>query len=451
MLGYGLGDVGFGVYWKTFEVWLLFYYTDIFGITAAQAGAIMLVTRLVDAVYDIGIGMVADRTNTRWGKFRPYLLWMSVPLAAAGVLTFTTPNLDGGGKLLYAYVTYIFAMMMYSSANIPYGAMLGVITPDVKQRTTVSTCKLVGAFLGGTLFTPLIPKLAKALGNGNEAAGWQRAMIVLGVVAVGLMLTTFAVTRERVAPPAQQKTVIRRDLGDLVRNGPWMVLFLLGFIVILTIAIRNAAFAYYIRYYAQIPPGELENVRYWFFVATQAPMALGAACTPFFSRFFDKKQLFTLLMVAVAALCGLLFIVPRNAVWAMFAVNIGISFVLGPKSVLSWAMFADSADYSEWKTGRRATGLVFSAATFSVKLGGGIAVWMSGVLLDFVGYVPNREQTATALTGIVALSSLIPGACALLAAGVVRLYSLTGERLEGIQKDLESRRRGGGGQPAQVV
>lgn len=440
MLGYGLGDVGFGVYWKTFEVLLLIFYTDVFGITAVQAGTILLVTRLVDAVYDLFIGMLADRTNTRWGKFRPYLLWMSIPLAAAGVMTFTTPDLDGGGKLLYAYATYIFAMMMYSSANIPYGAMLGVITGDVKRRTTVSTVKQVGAFLGGTIFTPLIPKLASVLGQGNAAVGWQRTMMVLGAIAVAMMMVTFAVTRERVTPPPQQKTVIRRDLGDLLRNGPWMTLFALGFVVILTIAIRNNAFAYYIRYYAQVPAADLENVRFWFLLATQAPYAIGAACTPLLSRYFDKKQLFTLLMVAVGLLSGLLFIIPRDALWAMFAVNIGISLVLGPKSVLSWAMFADTADFSEWKTGRRATGLIFSAATFSVKLGGGVAGWVSGQLLNAVGYVPNQEQTSTALTGIVVLSSVIPGACAVAAAGIVRLYSLNGEKLQAIQRDLEARR-----------
>lgn len=447
MLGYGLGDVGFGVYWKTFEALLLLFYTDVFGISPAQAGTILLVTRVSDAVTDPLMGMLADRTKTRWGKFRPYLLWMSLPLAAAAVLTFTTPNLDQAGKLVYAYVTYIFVMMMYTAANIPYGAMLGVITPDVKKRTTVSTVKLVGAFSGGTLFMPIIPKLAAWLGQGDAATGWQRAMIVLGAVAVALLFVTFWTTRERVSPPPHQKPMMKRDLGDLVRNGPWLTLFALGFVVILTIAIRNNAFAYYIQYYAQVPSADLENVRYWFLMATQAPYALGAALTPWLSRYFDKKQLFTYLMVGVALLCGVLYMVPRDALWAMFAVNIGISLVLGPKSVLSWAMFADSADFSEWRTGRRATGLVFAAATFSVKLGGGVAGWLSGKLLQSVGYVPNQEQSATALTGIVVLSSVLPGACALAAAGIVRLYSLTGPKLALIQDELERRRAAEGAGP----
>ncbi len=441
MLGYGMGDVGFGVYWKTFEMLLLIFYTDVFGISAVQAGTILLVTRFSDAVTDPLMGMIADRTKTRWGKFRPYLLWMSLPLAAAGVLVFTTPDLEPGPKLVYAYATYIFAMMMYTAANIPYGAMLGVITSDVKQRTTVSTVKLVCAFAGGTIFTPLIPKMAEWLGGDDPAAGWQRAMIVFGLVAAVLLTISFWATRERVSPPPQQKPQFKRDLGDLFRNGPWLTLFALGFVVILTIAIRNNAFAFYIQYYARVAPDDLPNVRYWFLLATQAPYALGAACTPFLSRYFDKKQLFTYLMVGVGSLSVVLYMLPRDALWAMFAVNIGISLVLGPKSVLSWAMFADSADFSEWKTGRRATGLVFSAATFSVKLGGGVAAWISGRLLGFVGYVPNQEQTETALTGIVVLSSVIPGVFALIAAGIVRLYPLSQAKLDLIQSELESRRR----------
>lgn len=435
MLGYAAGDFGFSFYWKVFEFYLLIFYTDTFGISPAQAGTMFLVTRVLDAAIDPFMGMIADRTKTRWGKFRPYLLWFSLPLAGAGILTFTTPDLDHSGKLAWAYGTYTFMMLMYTAANIPYGAMLGVLTPDVQKRTTLATFKMIGANAGGTAVTWATLPLVKWLGKENATFGWQLTMAIYGVVAFVMLFIAFSSTRERVRPPVDQQTSMLRDVADLFRNGPWLTLFVLGLIVILTIAIRNGAGAYFLKYYAG-----REDLVSWFNTVSSVAYLLGASCTPLLTRYFSKKALFTVLMVVVAALCGVLYLVPPKMVWLLFGVNTCISFVLGPKSPLSWSMFADTADYGEWKNNRRATALVFAAATFSVKAGAGFAQAVTGWLLSAFGYVANQVQTPEAMRGILMLATLIPGGFALLAALVVRAYTLDSTRLANIQTDLEARR-----------
>lgn len=437
VIGYGVGDMGFNFYWKTFEYFLLYFYTDVFGISAAQAGTMFLVTRVWDAVNDPIMGIVADRTRTRWGKFRPYLLWMALPLAAAGVLTFTTPDLDSGGKIAWAYATYIVMMMIYTAANIPYGAMLGVITPDVTKRTTLSTVRMVAAFTGGVVVTAMTKHLVGWLGGGNAERGWQLTMGVYGAIGIVLLLISFASTRERVAPPPGQKTSVRADLGDLVRNGPWVTLLILGFLVIITIAVRNGTGIYYLKYYAG-----REDLIATFLTASSVAYTVGAACTPLLTRYFDKKRIFIFLMVAVAVLSSSLFFVPPDAIGLIIGINVATSLVLGPKSPLTWAMFADSADFSEWRTGRRATGLVFSAGTFATKLGGAMAGALTGWLLQSVGYIPNQQQSPGALAGILWLASVIPAGFAIAAAFVARAYSLDGQRMSTIQRELETRRTG---------
>ena len=435
MLGYASGDFGFCLYWKVFEFYLLIFYTDTFGISPAQAGTMFVVIRVLDAAIDPFMGMIADRTQTRWGKFRPYLLWFSLPLAGAGILTFVTPNLDQPGKVLWAYCTYGFVMLMYTAANIPYGAMLGVITSDVQKRTTLATLKMVGANAGGTAVTWATIPLVNWLGRGDTGQGWRLTMIIYGAVAFVMLFIAFYSTRERVRPPVDQQTSMTRDAADLLRNGPWMTLFALGLIVILTIAIRNGAGAYLLKYYAG-----REDLVSWFNTASSLAYLGGAACTPLLTRWFSKKTLFTGLMVVVAVLSALLYLVPPQAIWLMFTINTAISLALGPKSPLTWAMFADSADFGEWKFGRRATALVFAAATFSVKAGAGFAQGVTGWLLSTFGYVANQVQNPEALRGILLLATLIPGGFALLAAVVVRLYSLDNARLQSIQHELESRR-----------
>ncbi|HEY0921496.1 MFS transporter [Rheinheimera pacifica] len=434
-IGYGLGDMGFNFYWANISAFLLIYYTDVFGISAAAAGTMMLVTKIVDAFTDPLMGAIADRTRSRFGKFRPYLLWLALPLAGAGVLTYSTPDLGETGKLVWAYGTYTLLMLVYTAINIPYSALSGVITSDSQQRTTLVSFRFIGGFSGGILVTYLTPKLVPLLGQGDDVLGWQLTMLVFGIAAALMFLITFLTTKERIAPLSLQPNAVRQDLADLKNNKPWLVLFALALIIMVTITMRAGSGVYYFKYYVERPDlvGE-------FLSSYMLALALGAAATPLMTRFIDKKRLMVLLMSLAGLLSISLYFVPADAVGVIFALNLAIGFVLGPKSPLAFSMYADTADYNEWRTGRRATAMTFAAATFSQKLGGAIASALIGWLLAAIGYVANEQQSTGSQTGIVLLISVIPGVIALLAAFVMRYYSLDNRQLAKIQFDLQQRK-----------
>ena len=219
-IGYALGDTASNFYWKTFEFFLLIFYTDVFGLSPAAAGTMFGVTRFWDAIADPMMGAMADRTRTRWGRFRPYLLWMAIPFGVAGVLTFTTPHLDTGAKTVYAYCTFSFLMLAYTAINIPYSALMGVMTSDTQARTALSSLRFIGGFSGGIIVVSATPWLVARLGAGDAERGWQLTMVVWGIAASVLFVITFLTVRERVEPPPEQKADIRRELRDLLTNGP---------------------------------------------------------------------------------------------------------------------------------------------------------------------------------------------------------------------------------------
>jgi glycoside/pentoside/hexuronide:cation symporter, GPH family len=431
-IGYAMGDVASNFYWRVFDAFLFIFYTDIFGLAPAAVGTMMLVTRLIDAFSDPLMGAMADRTQTRFGKFRPYLLWGILPLATAGVLTFTVPDLGEGGKLVWAYCTYIFMMLAYTFINVPYGALLGVVTSDSQQRTTLTSFRFIGAFSGGTLVAYMTPKLVAFLGQGNEALGWQLTMTAYGFVALVLFVVTFLSTKERISPPIGQKTPILQDIKDLLANKPWLVLFCLALIIMLTITLRGSVGTFYFKYYVG-----REDLIAEFLTIYMIALGIGAASTPILSRFFDKKTLLIILMSLVALMSALFFFVPKDAIWLMYTLQFAIGLCLGPKSPLVFSMYADTADYSQWRNGRRATAMIFSAASFSQKLGGAMAGALMGWMLGALGYVANQDQNAGSELGIVLLMTIIPAAFALLAVVVVRFYSLSEKQVKQIQDALK--------------
>jgi len=433
-LGYASGDIASNFYWRVFDVFLFIFYTDVFGLPAAAVGTMMLVTRLIDALSDPLMGAVADRTNTRFGKFRPYLLWGIIPIVAAGVLTFTVPDFDDSGKLIWAYATYIFMMLAYTFINVPYGALLGVITSNSQQRTTLTSFRFIGAFSGGSLVAFLTPELVSYLGQGNEANGWQYTMMCYGVVAALLFSFTFFATKERIAPPVGQRTPVLQDLKDLTQNKPWIVLFVLALIIMMTISLRASTGTFYFKYFVG-----REDLIGSFSMAYMLALAVGAASTPLLTKFLDKKRLLLILMLIVSILSAGFYFVPRDNLTLMYVMQIMIGLALGPKSPLVFSMYADTADFSEWKTGRRATAMIFSAAAFAQKLGGAIAGATIGWTLASLGYVANQVQTGTSQEGIVLLMTIIPAVFALISVGLIWLYPLSDEKLDDVQLQLAKR------------
>lgn len=434
-IGYAMGDVASNFYWRVFDVFLFIFYTDVFGIPAAAVGTMMLVTRLIDAFSDPLMGAMADRTTTRFGKFRPYLLWGIIPIAAAGVLTFTVPDLDDSGKLVWAYCTYIFMMLAYTFINVPYGALMGVITGNTQQRTTLTSFRFIGAFSGGSLVAYMTPELVMYFGGGNEIVGWQLTMALYGAISAVLFIITFATTKERISPPAGQKTPILQDLKDLTNNKPWVVLFCLALIIMMTISLRGSTGTFYFKYYVG-----REDLIGAFAMAYMISLAIGAASTPLLTKFLDKRRLLLILMTLVTALSVIFYFVPKTSIPLMFGLQMAIGLCLGPKSPLVFSMYADTADYSEWRTGRRATAMIFSAAAFAQKLGGALAGAMIGWILATMGYVANQVQTGASEQGIVMLMTIIPGVFALISVFVIRFYPLDDTHLTHIQDELSARK-----------
>jgi len=434
-LSYGIADMGFNFYWTNVSTFLLIFYTDVFGLTAAAAASMMFIIKIINAFTDPMIGALADRTSTRWGKFRPYLMWGALPLAGAAVLTYTTPDLSDSGKLIWAYATYLLMMVCYTCINIPYNALSGVMSSDPQQRSSINGLRFIFAFGGSTLVTAATPWLVNTLGDGDAQRGWQLTMIVWGIAAACLFAVTFFNTRERIAPPPGQKSDVVQDIRDLTRNGPWVVLFFLALIIMVTITLRGTTAAYYFKYYVGRP-----DLIASFIPAYMIAASLGAALTPVMTRFVDKKRLMIILMSLTTVFsCGFFFI-PKDQVALMYALQVAMGFVLGPKSPLAFSMYADTADYNEWRTGRRATGMTFAAATFSQKLGTAVAVAVIGAIFTALGYVPNATQSAGSQEGIVWLMSFIPAFFALLAVVCMFFYNLDGKKLAQVQSELLARK-----------
>jgi GPH family glycoside/pentoside/hexuronide:cation symporter len=430
-IGYACGDVASNFYWRVFDVFLFIFYTDVFGLSAAAVGTMMLVTRLIDAFSDPLMGAIADRTKTKLGKFRPYLLWGIIPMVAAGVLTFTVPDVSDSKKLIWAYGTYIFMMLAYTFINVPYGALLGVVTADSQQRITLTSFRFIGAFSGGSLVAYMTPELVNYLGQGNEALGWQYTMLVYGLVAALLFVITFLSTSERISPPTEQKTPVLQDLKDLTQNKPWKVLFVLALIIMMTISLRGSTGTFYFKYYVERP-----DLIGSFAMAYMIALAIGAALTPLLTKFVDKRRLLMILMTIVASLSLVFYFVPSDNIPLMFVLQILIGLALGPKSPLVFSMYADTADFSQWRTGRRATAMIFSAAAFAQKLGGALAGAMIGWLLASLGYVANQAQSGASQEGIVLLMTLIPAIFAAIAVPLIYFYPLDEDKLKKLQGEL---------------
>ena len=447
-ISYGFGDFASSMFWTLFSMFLLFFYTDVFGLTAAAAGTMFLVTRLWDTVNDPLMGMIGDRTKTKWGKFRPYLLFVAVPFAIIGVITFTTPNLESGGKLIYAYITYTLMMTVYTAINVPYASLLGVMTKDTKERTSLASFRFLGGFAGGLLVTTTANSLVEYFSRDASAAiGYQKTVAIYAVLAAFFFICTFLGTRERMDPEEVDRSTFRQDLRDLVKNRPWFIMLGAAISVLIFNSLRGSAILYYFKYFVgdqtvlyfgEVSQGALSAT---FMSTGQAASIVGVILAIPLANKIGKKHSFILSGLVCAGLSCLFFFMPPNQIIPIFLINIFISMSSALVFPLIWAMYGDVSDYSEWRSGHRATGLIFSSSSMSQKMGWTIGGAISGWILGAFGFVANEVQTFTSIMGIRLMISIFAAIGALVSVGFMLLYPLTEKYMQDIQGELEVNRQ----------
>lgn len=455
-IGYGLGDTASNLYFQFFNLFLFYYYTDVFGLNPAAIGTMYLIANLWDAVNDPIMGAIADRVQTKRGKYRPFLLWCALPYGLLGYAIFANPDLGETGKLFYAYTTFIAFKMIYTAINVPYSALMGVISPRQDDRVALSTYRFIGAFGGGFLVSLMVRPLVKLFGGENELPGFQVTMAVFGVASVLMFLATYATTRERVTPQPKRDVSVLEDLKILCRNKPWLIMIGAAICTLANVAVRGAVTVHYFKYYvgnsdetvlslgrAGTPYVLNFDTTTLFMSSGMIAFIIGVAFTGIVGRTFGKRNALVALTLANAVTILGFFYIPPDAILLMFLVNLLGNLLAGPTPALVWALYTDVADYGEWKFGRRATGLVFSAAMFAQKMGLTIGGAASGWLLAAFGFVANQEQTPEALMGIRVMFCIIPGALALLNGIILLFYPLSTAETEKMHQELKVLRGAG--------
>ncbi|MGO9316660.1 MAG: MFS transporter [Terracidiphilus sp.] len=448
--GYGLGDMAANFVFQTMMALQLNFYTDTFGLKATQAGTMFLVVGLGAAVFNPVMGVIADRTKTRWGRFRPWLLWTAVPFGVIGILTFTTPNLSITGKLIYAWVTYLLLRLIYTMNNVPYASLTGVMTDDPNERTSIASYRQLFANAAGFIVQSLAIPMVFYLGHGNKAHGYQMTMGIFLAASVVMFLIAFAVTKERIEPDPQQKTSVKQDLADLMKNGPWIALFLVTIFYFIALAMRGSVMQSYFKYCA----GN-EILFSWFNGFGLTAVLIGVACSTALTKRIGKRTLFFWSMLLTAVFNISLFFVPATSTAIIIALEVLRQFAFGCSGPVLWAMMGDVADYGEWKTGRRATGTVTSAVVFALWIGLALGGAIDGWLLGFYGYqskVPGGpeilSQSPTAMHGITLIASVFSGTAFLAAAVCLLFYSIDMKLNLTISNELAERRKGFSSKPS---
>lgn len=446
-VGYGLGDAASSMFWKLFGMYLLFFYTDVFGIPAAVVGTMFLITRTWDSLVDPIVGILADRTESRWGKFRPYILLTAVPFGVMGVLTFTTPDWSMEGKIIYAYISYSIMMMIYSVINVPYASLLGVMSDDTKQRTILSSYRMIFAFAGSILALALIDPLVNLFSQmfgGDFAKGWQMGVGVIALLAVIFFLLNFAWTRERVRPIKEQKNALKDDIKDLIKNRPWWILLGAGISALIFNSIRDGAAVYYFKYYVAQDAaasmgflGSSLSLTTLYLVLGQVANIVGIILIAPIANRAGKKMAYLGSMALATIFSIAFFYIGKGNIAAIMAMQFAISMCAGAIMPLLWSMYADIADYSELRTGRRATGLIFSSSSMSQKFGWTLGGALTGWLLGYFGFQSNVEQSVEAQNGIRMMLSYLPAIGTTLSVIFISLYPLSERHIADISDKLD--------------
>lgn len=432
-IGYGLGDFGSNIVFQSILILLPVFYTDVFGLAPAAMGIMFLVVRLLDTVTDPIMGAIADRTETRWGKYRPYLVLFAIPFAVLFVLAFTTPSFSDPWKLVYAYVTYALLMIFYTGVNIPYCALGGVITSDSQERVSANSYRFVLATFAGVLIAYFGPKLVATFGGGNEQIGYTWTMALFGVLAIVAFFGCFALTRERVTQAASKKGSLGLDLKTLFKNDQWIIIAVLFFILLIPIVLRGGSAAYYIKWFVERP-----DLTAAFLTSGAIAQMIGAGFASPLTRKIDKVPAYILSQSVIVLGSIALFFVSSSNLTLIFVLYIAINFFVQMGAPILFSMAADTVEYGELKTGQRVTGLVFSGALFMLKLGVAVGGWLIGMVLTSYGYDGKAEvQSPDAIKGIVLSLTLLPALGHFLLIPIVSRYRLNRRRCEEIRTELD--------------
>lgn len=435
-IGYGMGDAGSCMIWSVLALYLTWFYTDVYGLDAGIVGTLFLVIRIFDAFSDPVMGVICDRTRTRWGKFRPWLLWMAVPFGLGAVLMFTTPDLSMNGKIIYAWVTYLVMSLIYTAINIPYCSVAGVITLNQKQRLGCLSWRFFLNGLATLIVSSSILPLTDWLGDGNRASGFQLTMMIMGGAATLMFLFCFSSIKERVVS-IKTNDSLRKDLNDIIKNDQWLLMITITFLNVFPAFIRGAVTIYYATYVMQASVGFIT-----FF------MALGVACNmlgsviakPLTDR-FDKVKLFRIINIILGILSFALWFVDPHSLTLLLTLFIVINILhLIQSGPILWAMMSDVDDYGDWKFGKRLTGISFAGNLFMLKMGLAVAGAIVAWILSWTGYVANQaQQNPQTLQGIIMMFSLLPMVSYFFSAWIVRYFKLNQTFLEKIKVDLAKR------------
>jgi GPH family glycoside/pentoside/hexuronide:cation symporter len=473
-VGYSLGDLAANLIFQTLMTFLAYFYTDVYKIPAGKAGWIIFTGGILGAFFNVFMGIIADRTHTRWGKFRPWILWTAVPFGVISLLAFSTPDFGENGKIAYALITYLSLVIVYSANNLPYSALSGVMTGDMGERNSLSSYRFVAVMMAQFIIQSLLLPLALSLGHGDKAVGFEKVMFFFATVGVACFIITFLTTRERIIPPVAEKNSIGQDLSDLRKNRPWVIMLLLTILVFITLSLKGGMYIYYFKYYLD-PHAEalfLENIGFGNFIKglnqlvkglgfgtfewpQDAPtsansvfnaggiifMIVGIMFSKPLADRFGKRNIFGIFL-ALSALCLIMFnFYSRDSIGIVFFTQILHGFTYGVTIPLLWAMIADVADFSEWKNKRRATAIIFSAMIFGLKAGLSIGGAIGASLLSNYGYIAEEiQQSAETVSGIKMAVSIYPGIIFIVGSALVFLYEIDKTMELKLERELKERR-----------
>ncbi|MFT4092466.1 MAG: MFS transporter [Niabella sp.] len=465
--GYSLGDLAANLVFQTLMTYLAYFYTDIYGLKPEHASVIMLVVGLVAAFgFNPVIGALADRTQSRWGKFRPWILWTAVPLGVIAILAFSTPGFSYKGKVIYAAVTYTFLLLFYAANNLPYSALSGVITGSMQERNSLSSYRFVAVMFAQFFVQVFMLPIIETVGGGSKSAGIEKVMIWLAIIGTLMLIITFFTTKERVIPKPGQRSSLKEDLGDLFKNKPWVIMLVLTTLVFITLSMKGGSYVYYFKNYVNkdsltdfVHPITrfLSAIGLNFFGEDPVSagfglfnaggiifMIAGITLSKKFADKYGKRDVFGICLF-ISTLFVLAFVFyPPQSVGLMFGSQILHGFFYGLTIPLLWAMIADVADYSEWKNNRRATAIIFSAMMVGLKVGLSIGSALLTWILGLYHYVPNSAtEPASAIYGAKMLVSVFPAIPFLIGCALLFAYPIGKKTEVQIENELKEKRTGG--------